>query len=346
MLAREFVSSRQRLVRRANPNFRPTAQIRSFGSVNVYGNGIPEGLRVRVLAFVLSIAVSLLATSCNRTDVGSSLAVIERPSNARQLKDTYKVALKDATPQRLRELKKEANNGLAISAAWREAFLDAASTNHSWLKLRFPAFTRFVGFVDGRLPVDLPEWWKLNIVAAKPSPAADVVFVPDEHFPPSESKGDWGYLQGVSATYANDGTALEKYNIELRSETGRYVLPVTLNERHRIPIASPLISTVLDPDSFFVVSGTKTRAEPAILIRFDQKSAKVLWEQELWIGRDLAGLSVADDVTRAHIVEPKVGRDGNVYVFGTFGSGAYIEAFSRADGAPLFRFSTAYLQQW
>jgi hypothetical protein len=35
----------------------------------------------------------------------------------------------------------------------------------------------FQALRENQMRVDLPEWWKLNIVAAKPSPAADVVFV-------------------------------------------------------------------------------------------------------------------------------------------------------------------------
>jgi hypothetical protein len=35
----------------------------------------------------------------------------------------------------------------------------------------------FQALRENQMRVDLPEWWKLNIVAAKPSQAADVVFV-------------------------------------------------------------------------------------------------------------------------------------------------------------------------
>jgi hypothetical protein len=81
----------------------------------------------------------------------SALATIAQPQDVSQLKSACTAILKGASPQRLRGLTKERSDGLALAAAWRQAMNSRESEPPSQTKA-IRAFTRFVGFVDGRLP--------------------------------------------------------------------------------------------------------------------------------------------------------------------------------------------------
>jgi hypothetical protein len=107
-----------------------------------------------------------------------------------------------------------------------------------------------------------------------------------------------------------------------------------------------IIMPVIDKDSVFVVFGSGERnREPSILARFDRASGKLLWERDIWTDLRLESASIGPS-TVDEAVEARIGRDGDVYVFGASVANVYVEAFSRLDGTPRLRFNTEYLQEW
>jgi hypothetical protein len=267
-------------------------------------------------------------------DVASSLAAIDRCQKPQQLKDAYSALLKNASPKRIRELKKNPHVGLALCAAWREA-LRTGTPTQGYRATADPAFAKFVGFVDGRLPVDIPEWWEINVATSMITDDHGVAYHRHDPYPWIDIKARILLPKGVSIKAVDDGT-------EIGIGNTRVVLPAKVLEQARVSLG--MVSPVVDGDSVFVVAGTSGPSDAPILCRIERNTNKILWVRELWTGGRLTSISLGPMFV-SHLVEPVVGRDGNVYVFGTAAICAYIEGFSRTDGTVRLRFSTAYAQE-
>jgi hypothetical protein len=143
-----------------------------------------------------------------------ALAIIERPKSGKVLKRAFAAILQKASAQRLQGLKKESDVGLALAAAWRETLRDAMQVRTSGTDSN-PVFARLVGFVDGRLPVDLPEWWTRVVMTGRQSLRGDAYFAMGQNHPFADPKR-WPHMpNGVSLNEAKDGFVLRSGNIQL-----------------------------------------------------------------------------------------------------------------------------------
>jgi hypothetical protein len=77
----------------------------------------------------------------------------------------------NATPEELQKQAADANDGVAIRAAWEEVRrrlsqdIAARPKNSEWTS--FKGIDRFVGFVEGRLRIPVPQWWALELADAR-----------------------------------------------------------------------------------------------------------------------------------------------------------------------------------
>jgi hypothetical protein len=287
--------------------------------------------------FVFRFMLSLAGMSCfgKDADVRPAFAVAEHPRSAAELKRACSVIFAKSSLRSLRELKKAKNTTLALSAAWKEALRCSASSKESKIKALECGFARFVGFVDGRLPVDLPEWWEANVASAKGSPYGNTAFIPSEKSPWVDGETTPLTPKGVATLRVGDGVEVDVGNVGFR-------IPAKVFESAHIAVGAGMVSPVVEGESIFVVVAPSDTFWPGRLARFDRASGKLLWDSEIWVGGKLSSVAIGGRLE--NFAEPKIGRDGNVYVFGTAGICAYIEAFSRVDGTPILRFSTVYLE--
>jgi len=285
-------------------------------------------------------------------DVEHALAAIERPRRPVDLKDAYRTIFEHASEGKLRELRKAKSLPLSLGAAWRAALQSCAGDRKSPSRATF-AFSRFVGFVEGRLPVQPPEWWERIVAGAKlMGNDGDSVMIPchpkslalGADIPRPEIPEFIALPQGWSANKVAKG-------VELQMPGTRVVIPTSIpKDASGWPTTVEYwgrLSTVTDGDSVFIVIGMGDPYRSEILAKVSRRAGKVLWERRIWTGGELTGISLSGaSFGREHIVEPKMGRDGNVYVFGATIFGAYIESFSATDGTPQLRFCTLALQEW
>jgi hypothetical protein len=286
------------------------------------------------------------------TEVASALAAIERPRRPVDLKNACRTIFEHASEGKLRELREAKSLPLSLGAAWRTALQSCAGDRTSPSRATF-AFSRFVGFVEGRLPVQPPEWWE-RIVAGAMLAGNDGDSVTIRCHPKSLAlAGDIPRPAIPEFIALPKGWSANKVakGVELQMPGTRVLIPTSIPKdasgRPTTVEYWGMLSTVTDGDSVFVVVGSDDAYCSEILAKVSRRGGKVLWERRIWTGGELTGISLSGpSFGREHIVEPKMGRDGNVYVFGATVLGAHIESFSATDGTPQLRFCTLALQEW
>jgi hypothetical protein len=315
-------------------------------------------LRPRQLLAMVLVAVLMAQApvAAGPAEVGSALAAIERPRNPLQLKNAYKSILKGASVGTLRELKKGKSLPLALGAAWRAALQESAG-NRASPTMGTYAFSRFVGFVDGRLPVAIPEWWERMVAGAVLwSKDGDDVMIRCHPKSMAQAPNIPVVPDIPDEVVLPKGWSAEKVaaGLELRMPDKRVVIPITVPKKaSRRETAglyfSPywsMLSAVIDGDSVFVVITEDEAYHSAIFAKVSRGAGQLLWERRIWTGGGLTSIAISGPSARARVVEPRIGRDGNVYVFGVTVFGAFIESFSASDGTPQLRFCTLALQEW
>lgn len=286
------------------------------------------------------------------TEVEHALAAIERPRRPVDLKNAYRTVFEHASEGKLRELREAKSLPLSLGAAWRAALQCCAGDRKSPSRAAF-AFSRFVGFVDGRLPVQPPEWWE-RIVAGAMLAGNDgdsvMIRCHPETIAPAANIPQPAIPEFIALPKAWSANKVAK-GVELQMPGSRVVIPTSIpKDASGWPTTVEywdILGAVTDGDSVFVVIASADPYRSEILAKVSRRGGKVLWERRIWTGGELTGISLSGPrFGREHIVEPKMGRDGNVYVFGATALGAYIESFSATDGTPQLRFCTLALQEW
>lgn len=249
---------------------------------------------------------------------------------AHRMKNTEQMLPTEAALGTLRTLKKGEDREIALQAAWEEAVqrnsLDERVTEVESVR----RFAQFVGFVDGRLPVTLPDWWEDIVSSAVQNETQEVVFSRRALWLYEGTESGLKRLKGFSA-----GNVEGRIEMTFEGRQFRLVDEVVHEAQKMGPVE--IVSPVMDHDSAFVVIGSMA-ATPCILVKIDLESGKTAWRSKI-----RADDSVTNRSGRHyHFVEPRIGNDGQIYVFGIGAHCAYIEEFSSNDGSCQFRFSTTH----
>ena len=116
---------------------------------------------------VLAICVVVLMSRSSGADSEGDGKLLEQVQQAKNLKDlakAYEKACETASKEELDRLKTCRQSGIAIRAAWEEIRrtipADTPRRESTNRRINSEAMQRFLGFVEGRLPVRLPWWWK------------------------------------------------------------------------------------------------------------------------------------------------------------------------------------------
>jgi hypothetical protein len=261
---------------------------------------------------------------------------ITNASNAEEAARSYIKLFKGANRDKLQRLKKVAQQGVALRAAWEEVLLSGTPRRDAkaYLDLVEPvAVSRFLGFVEGRLEIELPSWWESAVKNAHMGGCGKLT--------PSLSGGGLYHYVGfgdhkISMPKTMSVQPKEKGAVVRVGKPSIYLSPEIVEEHLR---HSHCLSAAVDQDNgYFAFHNDVGVSYPLVCV--ERKSGNVLWESEVWAS---AFKGYAGGVSLEHVVV--VTKGDCVLVFGSGGYCFYIEAFERATGKNVFRFANWYTSE-
>lgn len=243
------------------------------------------------------------------------------------LQKAYRDFFKRLNVNEIRALKSHTSNGIALQAAWEEVRRSAIGKNGQELRIDPLVLYRFVGFVEGRLGITLPDWWEQGLLTAGVSRQGMFSFgKPNE---PVYHKTGLDFL-------SPHDTRVEKVNsdIFLRTPQGSLSLPQSLLAETK-GLHMPSISGLIYRDRWYVAMHPYG-CFPFFLYCIERRSGKTLWKQRVWVG----GKGGYEGIHRHWVV--LLGRSDHIMVFGAGEDTMYVESFHAEKGCNVFRFSTSY----
>jgi hypothetical protein len=223
----------------------------------------------------------------------------------------------------VRELETDPHPAIAMYAAWEEAISDLddkPARLATQLDLRLE---RFLGFVEGRLSVNAPEWWKESLLSIKGRRRTLLA--------PLKSDFD-----AVAAEHMKDFRQEKRDGDVVVVTRGMETVPIPLDlMKFAKEMRVGVMPTVAGGNWYF----TSTWSLPfsSYLYKVNPVNGKVIWETVVWgqLWRPI-GLT-GGGYRHYHAVHVSQGR---VIVFGAGNYAVYVEGFDERTGKCLFRFST------
>lgn len=269
-----------------------------------------------------------------------------KAADDKQRREAVAEAIVKASDEKLRELEAHPHTSVALHAAWekvRRTFQINPSTAVNGakpVKIDRKALQQFIGFVEGRVRAQLPDWWETRLANSyvQPDDTGRLWFKDKKKLVPYWKDENNIYKPGfVSAESLPDG------DIELsnwRVHKPYCLIPARFWEAAKQRPFDPEIGVHLTTwwdDDRCVFGFHESIPNGFTLHGTDRKSTEVLWSAEVFSYFQ----EKATDSSHIHWVALREG-GGTLYVFGTGGDLVYIEAFSMKDGENLFRFCTDY----
>ena len=302
-----------------------------------------------------SVAMMVFFAPKLNADVSEAkvLENIHKAKDALELANAYSELCSVASKEQLGGLKAHRHTGIALQAAWEEVCstfpAHVRQGQESDTRINPRAMAYFLGFVEGRLRVRLPKWWRQGMAKAgyndnksKFDGARNIIEIPysDDYYSPHTDDTPSGpagtqVVKTVDSLHVTVGH--ETFNIPKRvlERVMAYFGPgngdVVVN-------AGFIIAVPVDAKRFLLAFHMGLGDYPLFCV--SRPSGKILWEATVfgadWLFPGGVGGKLPDSVVDIRVAH------GVVYVFGAGPCSAYIQAFSLADGKNLFRFSTSY----
>lgn len=301
--------------------------------------------KARAVAVVLFAGIvigrSPHMTAAQPCDFAATLDDIEQAMTELELSQAYATVLHRATAESVERFKAHSCTGLALQAAWADVkqFISAKrpsrddSPGEETRKLPVVTTAKFIGFVEGRLRVSPPKWWKEDLSRARGSLDTDtgllLLYIRQKKNLYSRVEGSRDDSVDLFTRGAISNVQASGETLSIECEHGSFEVPHT----HRGP-CHVFGKTVGTAQCIVLVHG---QTPWGTLFCVDVKEDKVVWSQRLWC--DAAPWVRSGAFT--HASETRV-RGDVVYVFGMCNDVVYIEGFRLADGKAEFRFSTTY----
>jgi hypothetical protein len=232
--------------------------------------------------------------------------------------------------ERLRSLKNDADLSVALRAAWEEiCFTLPEKGQFGALTVDSRKLHWFVGFMEGRLNLDLPEYWVKGFVHAEAFRRDNVVF---HHLDESIYHATNHNLRVPRDTSVEDRDG----GVEFKVGKDSITIPTSQFEKMTPPGSVDHLSALFEPDRCFVLAydgffGNGT------LFCLERPGGKTVWMKELWLGSSGGARSGVSQFHAASIIKQKE----RISVVGITGFAAYVEACDSKDGRIIFRFSTS-----
>ena len=287
----------------------------------------------------LSFKAVLAENSINEA-TNSALLSIEKGNEI-----DFELLYGDYPLESLGEISRGANDHRAVMAQWE---LAVQSKNSAVINpvnpFKFPRenIQRFIGFVEGRLNIDLPVWWEETACTARsfgPKFMLDMEVQKSSKWRDSKESFFWLH-ENVKSAYAT-GSELEAV---LKNESD----PVTLDFSKEIPTKFYLDNpstciNISQPDALYVTIHTSVGRMYKIS-KFNPGRKEAVWSRSVWtMPNPPTGSS---GIPRQGHYSEMIFTDETVYVVGATPGGGpgviYLEGFSRTSGNPTIRFSSEY----
>lgn len=289
--------------------------------------------QIRVTLAVISatwlVMLSETATSQERA-ANHRLESAVKAKSPRETADAYQLLFSHASATELQDLIVDKHVSISLRGAWEHV---RRTVKEGKLSAPIAPDTselhRFLGFVEGRLAVPIPERWERSLLSAMAHKRDNVYFHVLENSPYRRTEARLSAPKSVSVR-KNDGGFL----LDVDEQSLRIPADIVKNASRKGPIDA--VNTIVDGDRCYVALHSDFGL-PYQVHCFEIATAKLLWSTEVWAAGGLImytgmGFHWADLVLH----------DKVLYVFGVSGDAAYIEGFATMDGNNQFRFSTSY----
>jgi hypothetical protein len=231
-------------------------------------------------------------------------------------------------PQRL--LKGHSELSIALRAAW-EAVRRTISEEKQPIAVKpdADALHRFVGFLEGRLNVPLPNWWEQKLLNAHAYEREHTYFPLLDERPYHRTESGLSALSHIKIAKIDKDLVASEGNRSFR-------IPSLLVETSQRKGPVDAVGVLIDEERCYVALHS-ARCSPFKVSSVDRSVDRVVWSVEVW-----AAGGLIDYAGRGHHWITLDVRDGTLFVFGAGDDAVYVEGFSLNDGSNRFRFSTSY----
>ncbi|MCH7987543.1 MAG: hypothetical protein IID46_00170 [Planctomycetes bacterium] len=311
--------------------------------------------------------VSAPSKSSKKVKAGESIQRVLNAKSPNDFREAVKQLVGKASKKQLREYKTHSHNSIALHAAWEEAkrsttisraqlskLENGAAVSSITINMNRPALQQFISFMEGRLRVTPPNWWRTKVRRARTYwniddelsfPRIDSWFIEDKRvLPYSKYKGQVSTLSEIDLTNLTDG------RLKVTSEKLSCTIPARyleaakkrFSEKNQTTWPDLLGLTAWMDDKHCIFGFHYWLPDGFTLHCIDRKTTKHIWSTEVRGYGYFGGFSGA--ATLRHWVEIRR-RGDKLFLFGikqTWGGKAYIEGHSMKDGTNLFHFTTSY----
>jgi len=235
---------------------------------------------------------------------------------------------------KIRRLKSEKGLTVSARAAWEEVRRIVPSEAFNVpIAIDSARLQRFVGFLEGRMPVSLPMWWEQSVAEARAFSRSVFVFS-NESFRKRGVEGPWGIASRNEGVFVFKEEHVQLVvgdeKVSLSEPVANYVQSVT-NRNSGLQLSA----AITDTDYYLGLHSIRYGFR---VIRVDRKSGLIARCYQVagdgWKG-----------IPRIELFSSHLGairaNDDVVVIFGLTANSAYLEGFDRVSGKSLFWFSTA-----
>ena len=286
-------------------------------------------VRNSLLLFVTLSLCCVDAKGEERTGSEGVEEVLQAKSRS-DLSTALRALFATSTGDHLAILRRHANNGIAITAAWERLVRSGLpiQTNDR-LPLGAAPTNRFLGFVEGRLNCNLPVWWASVITSGEVDKNKRFYF--------DLLATEFAYQETESGIAAPIGVKARKGEENLHVSIGEKSCRIALTDlRGRSRIIHGLNALIANKRCY--VAAHTSHCSPYKIACVDTETMNLLWTNEVFTR---AGSLLSVSGPRLHFVDlRKLGN--SILLFGVDDHSAYIESFSVNDGSSSFRFMTDY----
>jgi hypothetical protein len=222
------------------------------------------------------------------------------------------------------------HDGVAIQAAWQDVALGTTGKSGN---LNREKVLWFLGFLEGRLRIRPPDWWRDALLASEFNDQGSVfVWKVNKHRRYEQA--------GVGEVMSPPGTKLKRKNKDLVVQIGGQTATVSEDVVLKKKRGDRVSAAITVGRCYLAVHDDLGFAYPLVCV--DRVSGKRVWKAEVWdvfwLRGGLSWLSNPSINDRAVAV---IEQDERVVVFGAGITGFNIEGFRASDGSNLFRFSSS-----
>jgi len=312
--------------------------------------------RTTILAGIAAISLAMPVRAQDAVSAEPFAQLIQRVLEAGsglEISAAYRDLFAAVGVEGLAELKRSPHDSIAIQAAWEEVLMTIPATDGAEAyRPDAQVLQRFIGFLEGRGRVTLPDWWAKVFLNVRAHDRGNVfsLWPGEEHkFDPNAIAFEFNGKRELRLSDPYEGTdvpffVLASRGTRVTDEDGRVTIsaadrkvevPEELVDRGDHGTLFCCFSTVFTAEQCYVAVHRDV-GYPFTVACLNLADGTLKWKTEAW--GTWWGFATGIHQTRVAVTV----QDDRLAVFGEAGTGYHVEAFDIGTGANLFRFSTGY----